>query len=156
MTLYADITARIDSQTLIEMTNKRDSSQTSVNTSYLQNVCDDVQGLIEAELGLIYADASLTSRDIAYQRAMAVQGVLIHLEMYASVEGSKIEGRYTRWIEALRKRRKSKGVTVDTNAKAAVTDDLAEDVPTFDRAYMKKYFVPRIGSSENAARVEDD
>lgn len=156
MTLYADIIARLDNQTLIELTNRRDSSATSLNTSYLSTICDDVQGIIEVEMGLDYDDASLSDRDAAFQKSMAAQGVLIMLEMYASAEGQKLGGRYDRWIESLRKRRSRKGITVDTNAKADVTADTDEDVPAFDKGYMGKHFTPRIGGSDNQFRVVKD
>lgn len=145
MTLQADVTSRIEPQALIELTNRRDSSATTPDTTYLALVCDDVQGVIEIEMGVGYQDPNLESRDLAFQKTMATQGVLILLEMYASAEGQKLAGRYERWTEALRARRRRQGVTADTNAKSDPTPDQATDVPVFDKGYMGKNFVPRMG-----------
>lgn len=144
MALIDDITSRLEPQLLKELTNRRDGTAQTVNTTLLQDVCDDVQGLIEIEMGVDYGSVSLEDRDIKFQKTMAVQGVLILFEMYTSTEGSKTQGRYDRWIDSLRSRRARKGITPDTNAKAAVTDDLATDIPAFDRSYMEKNFTPHV------------
>lgn len=143
--LYTDVNERLDAQTLLELTNRRDSSATTPDTTYLQTVCDDVEGYIEVEMGVDYADPDLVDRDLKFQRAMAAQGVLILLEMYASAEGQKLQGRFDRWIESLRARRTRKGVTAKTNAKADVHEDLSTDVPAFDKDYMDKNFTPKSG-----------
>lgn len=154
MTLQSDVTARIEPQALIELTNRRDSSATSADTTYLAVVCDDVQGVLEVEMGVGYLDPSLEDRDQKFQKMMAAQGVLILLEMYASAEGQKLETRYNRWLEALRARRRRRGIDPSTNAKSVPTEDQDTDVPVFDKGYMQRNFTPRLGGYD-AGRTED-
>lgn len=151
MSLKTDVEARVNSQTLIEWTRPRDNAATTVDETYLTNVCNDVEAVIEVEHGYGYQADALAQRDKDWHRVMGIQGVMILLEWYANISSDEIERKYQRWIAALARRRKKVVVDPDTDAKAQVTDpdgaETSEDRMPFDRANQKDWLAGKKGSS---------
>lgn len=159
MTLIADVQARIPSQTLIEWTNQRDATATSVNTTLLQSVCDDVESDLAVELGYTYGAVNVPARDAAWMRAQGVIGVQIRLEMYATIGSDDLQKKYDRWIESLQRRRRRATIHPGTNAAADVEVDGGERRPDFDRREQGGWLAGRDGTvdpSLNNHRVTED
>lgn len=148
MALIDDVQARIPAQTLIEWTNQRDNTASSIDTTRLQLACNDVQSDLEVELGYTYGGSTVPTRDAQWMTAQAVIGVQIRLEMYATIESDAVNKKYDRWIEALQRRRRRKVISPVSNAAADVEDDSADRRPDFDRREQGGWLAGRDGVTD--------
>jgi len=82
MPLTSGVAARIPSQRLIELTNSDDTGAAAIDNAKLAVAAADVEGEFRLFANVAYDDAD--SRHVA----LAVQGVIIMLEVYKNESGS--------------------------------------------------------------------
>ncbi len=95
-TLIADVQARYPEQMLVELTNRRDTDTSTLDTSgtgVLQTACDDVQS---GDFP-IYVQTTYDATDRRHV-AVAVAGVLAKLKVWAREGADGGQGEWDRWV----------------------------------------------------------
>lgn len=96
MSLQSEVTSRVPNQTLVDLTNQKDTNATTVNTTILGLACTDVT----AEFA-VYANQTLDLTD-ARHVPVAVAGVLTTLREWLPAKPEGTDKDRERWIERCR------------------------------------------------------
>lgn len=94
MALSDEVTARFSTARLTALTRQDDQTSSTIDTTILGFVCDDVEAEIEVRCGVVYDGTD--ARHVAY----AVRGVLALLNQRAGTQGS--QEAWDAWTESLR------------------------------------------------------
>jgi hypothetical protein len=120
MALIDEVTARIPSQVLIELTNPRDNSASSVETTILGKACDAVEAKFE-----VYAQESYDGDVTAIVEA-CVMGVVYQLRQWGSGISEVAEKGMTAFreeCERIRGVRARAAITPTTDSKRTPSDE---------------------------------
>lgn len=96
MTLATEVTDRIDTQRLVELTNPRDQAATSVDSTLLGKAATDV----ETDMFPMHAGAAYDATKAGHVTA-GVQAVLAMLESYGATSRSAAEAAKNNAVEIL-------------------------------------------------------
>ena len=122
MALSDDITTRLGTQTLVEITNFDDPTATTVNTSRLDAAIEDAQGAIRRGAGLS-APSDTTSDEYDTYRELVVLGVEYYLQKYRSRSSSETESAKREFREAMGDTRTRTDVPFLTNSVVDMSED---------------------------------
>lgn len=104
MALIDVVQLGIPTERLKQLTNYN-TSPTAINTTYLQQICDDVEGIFLSELGREYQFTGITASESKLHNALAINGVQILLENRKGLNSEVNERIYNAWISQLRNAR---------------------------------------------------
>jgi len=131
VSLATDVTARIDSQILVEITNKRDVTATTVNATILALACTDV----EARFG-IYAQTAYLSTNAAHVSIAveAVEAILREWGGSARALGKEFWADFKSECEMVKDVGPRSHIAPASNGVRTPTADDPDRTPTFDDA----------------------
>jgi hypothetical protein len=133
MSLQSVVTARVPNQTLVDLTNQKDTDATTVDTTILGLACTDVEAEFEVYTGLAF-DATN-----AKHVPVGVAGVLMTLREWIPAKSDGTAQDRERWVErcrALARVTSRDRIRITSSSELTPSDEVsgtAEVRPYFDR-----------------------
>lgn len=147
MSLQSEVTSRVPNQTLVDLTNQKNTDATTVNTTILALACTDVT----AEFSVV-ANQTLDLTD-ARHVPVAVAGVLMTLREWLPARPESADKDRERWVErcrALARVTSRDRIQITSSSELTPSEEVTgtESVrPYFDPADMRD-FLPRPNPTE--------
>lgn len=142
-TLATDMTERIGSVRLVELTNFDSETATTANSTRLNDAVTDTLGQIHQDAGLIEPSDTSTSEYTTF-RKLVVLGVEYHLLWYRSRTSAETKDAADAFMQACENARKRTWVAPITDAVVDVTGE--DDTPRRARFAPSHFSDYRIGS----------
>lgn len=147
MTIASRAQERISEQLLLEWTNQGVPAATSVNTTFLGYVADDVEGVFVAETGLAYDDSDKIHVKVA------VDGVMARFQELSGVTGrnsDKIAERWQRGLIAIAQTSGSERRLLPTsNSVLDPSDETNNTRPDHDRGRWRDFVPNSTGADQD-------
>lgn len=145
MSIASRAQERISAQLLLEWTNQGVPSATSINTTFLGYVADDVEGMFLAETGLAYDD------DDKLHVSVAVDGVMSRFQELSGITGRNSDQITERWQKGLIKIAQTRGserrLLPNSSSVLSPSSETIDARPDHDRANWGA-FVPKMGDED--------
>ena len=149
MALSDEVTNRVAAKILRGLTNPDNSNATTIDATYLDRACDDVESFFQ-----IYAQITYDNSDRRHI-VTAIEGVTTLLTEWANQAGPFMSERFDLWVtrlKALAAVTSRKRVTPVSTSQVTVTDEQedAETVrPDFDRSRFRDIVPDAPGGEDN-------
>lgn len=131
MALADDVTARLSTTRLQQLTNPDDPTASAVDTTRLGLACTDAQAEFETVAGIAYDST------VARHTALGVRGAIIYLEKFIGLDGGEWRESHDRWIadmERLRNRTHNAWIAPQTSSNLEPSREPSDETtrPDFD------------------------
>lgn len=136
MALSDDITTRIGTARLVELTNFDDAAATTVNTTRLSAAITDAQAAIRRRAGLI-APVDTTTVEYDSYRELVLLGTDFYLQFYRSRQSDETDRAKKNFEDSLDDARRHASFVISSDA---VVDTAGEDDVDRDARFAPSHF----------------
>jgi len=131
MALIDEVTAYYSTEELVKWTNPSSRAASSINTTNLQEACDDTEAWFE-----IYSAGVSYDNSNRKHLVLAREGVLLQLKRKAGIVNQALREDLQAWQETVRDLAKTDGLnrlSPEVDSYTDVSDDVNAKRPRFDR-----------------------